>query len=154
MKKSQIFSICTIALAALGIILYMFLDAIKASGLLGDVSYSGLQVMFGKSDKTGLGTVVYLKFSFLLFLGFIFAIAGLVITILPMAGVKFKVFPIIAICCFVVAALFAFLSKTCAVAGNGDMGMDGFNLAAGAILGGIFYICAGVTSALPIVLKD
>lgn len=154
MKKSQIFSICTIALAALGLILYLFCPGIKADGLGGDVTYSGLETMFGKST-TVLGTkVTIFKFSFLLFLGFIFAIAGLVITILPMAGVKFKLFPIIAICCFVVAALFAFLTKTCCVLGDGSMGADGANLGVGAIIGGILYICAGATSALPIVLKD
>ena len=111
--------------------------------------------MFGKST-TVLGTKVEIfKFSFLLFLGFIFAIAGLVITILPMAGVKCKLFPIIAICCFVVAAVFAFLTKTCCVLGDGSMGAGkGVDLGVGAIIGGILYILAGATSALPIVMKD
>lgn len=154
MKKAQLFSICTIALAALGIILYMFCPAIKVDGLGGDVTYSGVEVIFGKSN-TVLGTKVEIfKFSFLLFLGFIFAIAGLVITILPMAGVKSKLFPIIAIACFVVAALFAFLTKNVCVLGNGDMGAGkGADLGIGAIIAGILYILAGCASALPIVLK-
>jgi hypothetical protein len=155
MKKTQLFSICTIVLGALALILYMFCPALKADGIGGDTTYSGIELMFGKST-TVLGTkVTIFKFSFLLFLGFIFAIAGLVITILPMAGVKFKLFPIIALACFVVAALFAFLSKTCCVLGNGDMGAgSGTSLGVGAIIGGILYILAACTSALPLVLKD
>ena len=111
--------------------------------------------MFGKTTKVLGSEVVVLKFSFLLFLGFIFAIAGIVITILPMVGVKFKLFPIIALACFVVAALFAFLSKACCIDGGGNMGAgDAYKLAVGAIIAGILYSCAAVTSALPVVLKD
>lgn len=149
MKKSQLFSFCTIFLAALGIILYMFCPAIKS----GDVTCTGLQVMFGKSAKVLGTTITYLKFSFLLFLGFIFAIAGLVITILPLCGVKSKLFPIIALACFVVAALFAFLSSACAQLGDAYSIFD-WSLGVGAIISGILYICGAVTSALPIVLKD
>jgi hypothetical protein len=152
MKKAQLFSFCTIALAALAIILYMFCPAIKS----GDVTYSGMEVMFGKSKTTTVGitkvTVVYLKFSFLLFLGFIFAIAGLVITILPLVGVKSKLFPIIALALFVVAAVFAFLSSACAQLGDVNKLFE-WSLGVGAIISGIVYILAACTSALPIVLK-
>ncbi len=147
MKKAQLFSICTIALAALGIILYMFCPAIKS----GDVTRTGIEVMFGKKEGNGYLTVTYLNFSFLLFLGFIFAIAGLVITILPMAGVKSKLFPIIALACFVVAALFAFLSSACAQYKADDLLK--WSLGIGSIIAGILYILAACTSALPIVLK-
>ncbi len=150
MKKSQIFSICTIVLAALGLVLYLFLDAVKGGG----VAYNGLEVMFGKKESTILGDITIFKFSFLLFIGFLCAIAGLVLTILPMAGVKSKLFPIIALACFVVAALFAFLTKSCCVLGDGSMGADGADLGIGAIIAGILYILAGCSSALPIVLKD
>ena len=150
-KNIQIFSFCTIALAALAVILYLFCPAIKADGITGDVTYSGLEVIFGKSS-TVLGVkATILKFSFLLFLGFVFALAGLVITILPLCGVKCKLFPIIAIACFVVAAVFVFLSKNCCVLPNGDMGADGYDLGIGAIIAGILYILAGCASALPIV---
>ena len=150
MKKAQLFSFCTILLAVLGIILYMVLDAVKDYA-------TGAQVVFGTSTPKYLG--VSLKFSFLLFLGVIFAVAGLVITILPLCGVKCKLFPIIAIACFVVAALFAFLSVNCTIvavkigsATSSSMGVDNGKLGIGAILAGIFYICAGCASALPIVL--
>lgn len=153
MKKSQLFSICTIVLALAGIILFLFCPAIKS----GDTTYSGIQVIFGKkvTSETLLGdvTVTYLKFSFLACLGLTFAIAGLVITILPMAGVKSKVFPIVALACFVVAALFAFLTSN--VAQLGDI-LEPFkwSLGAGAIISGILYILSACASALPIVLKD
>lgn len=155
-KTMQIFSFCTIALAALAIILYMFCPAIKYEGISGDITYSGINVIFGKKATADLiitkVTGDVFKFSFLLFLGLIFAVAGLVITILPLCGVKFKLFPIIAIACFVVAALFCFLSKNCCVLGNGDMGAgDGASLGIGAIIAGILYILAGCASALPIV---
>lgn len=160
MKKAQLFSFCTIALAAIALILYLFLPAIKYDAPIGDdITYSGINVIFGKKETASIAGIkiaegYVLKFSFLLFLGFIFAIAGIVITILPLAGVKVKLFPIIALALFVVAALFAFLSKACCVAGNGDMGAgDAWQLGIGAIIAGICYICAAVTSALPVVLK-
>ena len=148
MKKSQLFSICTIVLGAMALILYMFCPAIKS----GDATRTGIEVMFGKSKSVGNATIHYLNFSFVLFLGFIFVIAGLVITILPMAGVKFNLFPIIALACFVVAALFAFLSSACAQYGTDDILK--WSLGVGAIISGILYVFAAVTSALPIVIKD
>ena len=160
MKKAQLFSICTIVLAVLGLILYMFLPAIKYDATIGnDVTYSGINVIFGKKETASIAGIItvggyVLKFSFLLFLGFFFALAGIVITILPLVGVKVKLFPIIALACFVVAALFAFLSKACCVAGNGNMGAgDAWQLGIGAIIAGICYILAACTSALPVVLK-
>ena len=154
MKKAQLFSFCTIALAVLGLILYMVLDAVK------DVA-TGAQVIFGvKSINAGVLGSAGLKFSFLLFLGFIFAIAGIVITVLPLAGVKCKLFPIIALALFVAAAIFAFLSVSCAVVyvealgkTSTSMGIDNGKLGVGAIIAGICYLCAACTSALPIVLK-
>ena len=155
-NKMQIFSFCTIALAALAIILYLFAPAIKAELLGAEVSYSGMNLVFGKKTTTTvLGakvTTTIFKFSFLLFLGLIFAVAGLVITILPLCGVKAKLFPIVALGCFIVAAVFVFLSKNCCVLPNGDMGADGYDLGIGAIIAGILYILAACTSALPIVL--
>ena len=147
MKKSQIFSFCTIAFAALGTILYLVATAIKWDfGILGSSNKSGINVIFGGNG---------MDFSFLLFLGFIFAIAGIVITVLPLAGVKAKFFPFVALGLFIAAAILVFLTlKVCVVAG--DMGVDGTGagLGVGAILGGIFYICAAATSALPLVIKD
>ena len=154
-KKSNLtlmFSCCTILLALLGIILYMVLDAVKDYA-------TGAQVVFGAKGLDAVVLTGGLKFSFLLFLGLIFAVAGLVITILPLAGVKCKLFPIIAIACFVVAAVFAFLSVNCTVVyvevlgkTSTSMGVDNGKLGIGAILAGIFYICAACASALPIVL--
>lgn len=147
-----ILSFCTIALAALGIILYMALDAVKDYA-------TGAQVVFGAKGLDAILVSGGLKFSFLLFLGFVCAIAGIVITLLPLAGVKCKLFPIIAIACFVVAAVFAFLSVACCVTyvdsvlgGDTSMGIKDGKLGIGAILAGIFYICSACTSALPIVL--
>ena len=159
-KSSQIFSFCAIALGALGLIFWLFLAAASRTetvlGVTGKASATGMAMIFGGNAKVSLGgtttTVEAFNFSFPLFIGFIAAIAGLVITILPLCGVKFKLFPIIALACFVVAALFCFLSKTCANTKSG-YSLDEIKLGIGAILGGICFICAACASALPIVFK-
>ncbi|MBP5445022.1 MAG: hypothetical protein J6Y28_02515 [Acholeplasmatales bacterium] len=162
MKKSQIFSICTIALGALGLIFALFLAGItmKASayGYSETESYSGLKTIFGEKDG--------FDFSIFLFIAFLAAIAGLVFAILPMAGIKKKAFPIVSIACFVAAGIFFFMTKQF-VNVDGKYFYDWsqiegeifgasmkVNLGVGAILGGIFFIGAGVTSALPLCIKD
>ena len=151
MKKSKIFSICTIVLAALGIIFALALPGMKASiTILGHTeteTVSGAEIMFGNDGW---------DFSFMLFIGFLCALAGLVLAILPMAGIKNKIFPIIGIVCFVIAALFVFMTKQFAVV-DGKMFNDWpsmYKLGVGAILAGILYIGAAITTTLPIVLKD
>lgn len=151
MKKSKIFSICTIVLAALGIIFALALPGMKASiTILGHTetsTESGAEIMFGNDGW---------DFSFMLFIGFLCAIAGIVLAILPMAGVKSKLFPIIGLVCFVIAALFVFMTKQFAVV-DGKMFNDYgsyVKLGIGAILAGILYIGAAVTTVLPLVLKD
>jgi hypothetical protein len=147
MKKSQIFGICTIVLAVLGLIFALFLPGMTVKAFGGTASESGAEIMFGNDGW---------DFSFMLFIGFLCALAGLVLAILPMAGVKVKLFPIIGLVCFVVAALFVFLTKQFAMI-NGKMFNDwpsAYHLGVGAILGGIFYIIAAVGSALPLVIKD
>lgn len=162
MKKEQIFSICTIALAALGLIFWLFLAgcSYKTSvmGVKAESSAMGMAMIFGGDIKVSIAgaseTTKAFDFSFLLFIGFIAAIAGLVITILPLCGIKVKLFPVIALACFVVAALFCFLTKTaCNPVDGGRDALKEYSLGIGAILGGICFIGAGVTSALPLVLK-
>ena len=147
MKKSQIFGICTIVLAVLGLIFALFLPGITLKIMGTSTSESGAEIMFGNDGW---------DFSFMLFVGFLCALAGIVLAILPMAGVKFKLFPIIGLVCFVIAALFVFLTKQFAVV-DGKMFNDwpsAYKLGVGAILGGIFYILSAVTTALPLVIKD
>ena len=147
MKKSKIFGICTIVLAALGIIFALFLPGISAKILGKTYNESGVEIMFGDDGW---------DFSFMLFIGFLCALAGLVLAILPMAGIKNKIFPIIGLVCFVIAALFIFMTKQFSVI-DGKMFYDypsAYKLGIGAILGGILYIGAAVTTALPIVVKD
>lgn len=147
MKKSQIFSLCTIVLGVLGVIFALFLPGMTVKILGSTSSESGAEIMFGNDGW---------DFSFMLFIGFLCALAGIVLAVLPMAGVKCKLFPIIGLVCFVVAGLFVFLTKQFAVV-DGKMFVDwpsAYKLGVGAILGGIFYILAAVTTALPLVLKD
>ena len=149
MKKAQIFSFCTIVFAILGIVLFVAMASVKFTLSKTSVSYSGLQVMFGVKDE--------LNFSFLSFLGILFAIGGVVITLLPLAGIKVKLFPVIALACFVVAALFAFLSSS--VIQLTDAAklvyiLHTKGLGIGSIIAGICYIVAACTSALPVILKS
>ena len=161
-KSIQIFSFCAIALGALGLIFWLFLAgcsySASAMGVKASSSAMGMAMIFGgdiKASAAGISTSAKaFEFSFLLFIGFIAAIAGLVITILPLCGVKAKLFPVIALACFVVAALFCFLTKTaCNPVDGGRDALKEFNLGIGAILGGICFIGAACTSALPVVLK-
>ena len=163
MKKSQIFSICTIALGALGLIFVLFLAGItmKTSvAMLGSdtESYAGLKTIFG--EKNGF------DFSIFLFIAFLAVLAALVFAVLPLFGIKKKFFPIIAIVCFAVAGIFFFMTKQF-VNVDGEYFFDwgeytgsvpgasfSVNLGVGAILGGICFIAAAATSALPLVIKD
>lgn len=157
MKKSKIFSICTICAAALGLIFWLFLSGASRSESGASVKATGMAIIFGGKASASYGgmsmDIDAFKFSFVLFIGFIAAIAGIVMAVLNLVGKQNKIFTIIAICCFVVAALFCFLTKTCAVVKEGGS-LDELNLGIGAILGGILFIGAAVTSTLPICIKD
>lgn len=157
MKKSKIFSICTVCAAALGLIFWLFLSGAARSESGASVKASGMAIIFGGKASMSYGgysaSFDAFNFSVVLFIGFIAAIAGIVLAVLGLIGKGNKILSIVAIACFVAAALFCFLTKTCASVKDGGT-LEDLNLGIGAILGGILFIGAGVCSVLPIVIKD
>lgn len=147
MKKSVIFSICTIVLGALGLIFALFLPGIKAEFMGISDTISGAKVMFGDGG---------FDFSFMMLIGLLCAIAGIVFAVLALVGKGGQIFTILGIVTLVIAAVFTFMTLQFAMV-DGKMFNDWgglYKLGIGAILGGIFYILAAVTSALPLFIKD
>ena len=149
----------------------MFADAVKlVSGENVLVSYKGTQVAFGYSETYPIiGEVKFLNFSFMNLLPYILALAGAVVAVLAALSKKSFLLNIIAVACFVAAAVFFFTAASyVSVAGSEGSGSlnalvknivdalkDGDNLkiAIGSILGGVFSIVAAACSALKIFVK-
>ena len=163
MKKTQILGGCTIVLGLFGLMFWLFLSGcsytISEAGVEGSSSAFGCEMIFGGNLEytvegiTDSSTKAF-KFS-VLFIGFIAAITGIVASVLAFSRVKTKALSIVALSCFVIAAAFCFLTKIACnpIAGGRDVLKD-FHLGIGAILSGICFIGAGVTSVLPVALKD
>lgn len=163
MKKTQILGFCTVGLGLFGLMFWLFLSgcsySISEAGVEGSSSAFGCEMIFGGNLEytvEGITDSASKAFKFsVLFVGFIAAIAGIVASVLAVAGVKTKVLSIVALSCFVVAALFCFLTKiACNPIEGGREALKQFHLGIGAILGGICFVGAGVTSILPVVLKE
>ncbi len=151
--------------AALGLIaiIMFFLPAVVMGE---DASYNGWQAMFGYTETTKLlGKEVkteILAFSFMNLLTLILAAAGIVLCVLSFLGKGNKFFAFIAIACFIVAAVFFFLTVAFSVAGTGltldgnlaqEKVKEGWKLGAGPIVGGILSILAGLVVSVPVVVK-
>ena len=111
----------------------------------------------------------FLNFSFMNLLPYILALAGAVVALLAALSKKSFLLNIIAVACFVAAAVFFFTAASyVSVAGSEGSGTlnalvknivdalkDGDNLkiAIGSILGGVFSIVAAACSALKIFVK-
>ncbi len=149
----------------------MFANAVElVSGENVLASYKGTQVAFGYSETYPIiGEVKFLNFSFMNLLPYILVLAGAVVAILAALGKKSFLLNIIAVACFVLAAVFFFTAASyVSVAGSEgssswsalvknivDALKDGDNLkiAIGSILGGVFSIVAAACSALKIFVK-
>lgn len=152
-KKTNYMSYLPLAAVLLGIvaIVMLFVPAVVASE---DVSYTGLQVVFGYSEKTDIfGSQLVtemLSFSFMNLLPYILVLVGVVCCVLAFMNPKNKLFAFVAFVCFVVAAVFFFLAVSFTIPAEGweelagalntDIKAD-WTLGAGAIV-------AGITSAL------
>ena len=153
MKKTQIFNLLTFALGAIGIALWLCLPGMKYTVSLFGVSQSttesGARMIFGIEGW---------DFAYLLFIGFLCAAFGTVYALICMLSKKAKKLPIVSIAMFVVAAVFCFLTTKCCIIngkfGLPDMYIGSYSLGIGAIIGGVLFACAGVTSALPMFIKD
>lgn len=159
-------------LFAIAAVCMMFADAVKlVSGENVLASYKGTQVAFGYSETYPIiGEVKFLNFSIMNLLPYILALAGAVVALLAaLRRNKSFLLNIIAVACFVAAAVFFFTAASyVSVAGSEGSGSlnalvkkivdalkDGDNLkiAIGSILGGVFSIVAAACSALKIFVK-
>ena len=152
--------------AALGVvaIIMLFLPAVVISE---DVSYNGWHAMFGYTETKDVPLVgekkfEYLAFSFMNLLTLILVAAGIVLCVLSFLGKGNKFFAFIAIACFIVAAVFFFLTVAFTTAGavytiDGNFAQEkvkeAWKLGAGPIIGGILSILAGLVVSVPVVAK-
>lgn len=149
------------ALFALAAICMLFVNAVSVAA--GDnvlMSFTGLQVAFGYSETTSVPlvgelTAKILDFSFMNLLPYLLALGGLVVVLLNLNGKSFLL-NVIALACFVAAAVFFFTAHAYVVTAS-DMvntyAKDSFTLAIGSILGGVFSIIAAIGAGAKILLK-
>lgn len=166
-------------LFAIAAVCMMFLNAVElVSGDSVLQQFSGLEIAFGTEHKfvIGEGTLLettlklqLFEFSFMNLLPYLLALAGAVVALLAALSKKSFLLNIIAVACFVAAAVFFFTAASyVSVAGSEGSGTlnvlvknivdalkDGDNLkiAIGSILGGAFSIVAAACSALKIFVK-
>lgn len=161
-------------LFAIAAVCMMFADAVKlVSGDSVLEQFSGLEIAFGTEHKfvIGEGTLLettlklqLFEFSFMNLLPYLLALAGAVVALLAALSKKSFLLNIIAVACFVAAAVFFFTAASyvsvvgadnAAVKNIVDALKDGDNLkiAIGSLLGGVFSIVAAACSALKIFVK-
>ena len=155
-KSSQLISLITVASCILGLVavVMMFLPAIGIKET--DKTYTGLQIAFGyKTQIPILGEAVVFNFSFMNLLTYILALAGTVVAVLGLVGKNFagSLFRFIAAGCFIVSAVFFFLSLNFCLPNDsatqiitfigGNIKESG-TLAAGSIIGGVAAGLAGI----------
>ena len=141
----------------------LFAPALKADTLLGEQTLKGSEIAFGKKEN-GTGVLAASVYMLPLFL----ALIGVVLSVLALLGKGGKIVPIVAAVCFLVAAVLFFLPKGLITPDLGKLEGDArskalenfregiknsYDLAAGAIVGGIFSIIAACAAATPIFLK-
>ncbi len=161
-KKSPLTSVGVLtamaaALLAVVAICMMFVPAATVNDT--NMTYTGLQLTFGYSEDTLLGTVTVLNFSFLNFLPYLLALAGIVFSVLTALGKLGKIAPIIATVCYLAAGVLFFLVITMCVPNSGDskdladLFRKTLSLGAGAIVAGVLSILAALCSAVAVIKK-
>lgn len=163
-KSSQLISLITVASCILGLVavVMMFLPAIGVKD--SDKTYTGLQIAFGYKTQI-LGTdVAIFNFSFMNLLTYILALAGTVVALLGLVGKNFAgaLFRFIAAGCFIVSAVFFFLSLNFCLPNDTASSVMTFlggnikeigSLAAGSIIGGCAAGLAGLCELAAVFVK-
>ncbi len=158
-SKSDLGKLLTIVAAALGVIalVMLFLPAVTAEGA--SDSYSGLDVVFGKSEEFAGHKIEVFAFSFMNLVTYLLVIAGIVLSVMAFLGKGGGLMPVIAAAAFVVAAIFFFCTVSF-VAFPGEYAKEASEafqeyakLGAGPIIGGIVSILAAGANVGKIVLK-
>ncbi len=148
---------------ALGIvaIIMMFLPAVALKDT--DTTYTGWQSAFGYTTEVLTKKVAILNFSFPVFLSFILMLAGTALALLQFIAPKNRLFIVISAVCFLVSAIFWFLTPQLLSIGKGATFGGLINasnvkeylvLAVGSIVGGICSALACVCGVATFVLNN
>lgn len=131
----------------------------SATGLVNGEPLSGLQITFGYSEKD----VQILNFSFGNFLTYLLVIAGIVFALLAVFGKLGKIAPIVSTVAFVAGILF-FCAHAMMAVNVGELSGDAadkaaqvikdrYTLGAGAIVGGVLSLVAGLGALSKLFIK-
>ena len=166
-KNNDIAKYTVFASVLLGIVavVMIFLPAISIKD--STTSYTGMQLAFGYSTSItslfgGTETLAYAGFSFMNLLTYILAIVGIVFTVLGAMGKGGKFATFISAVAFIASGVFFFLQGSFCVPLEGMEGLvvffggnikDYFVIGAGAIIGGVASILAGIGALAKIVLS-
>lgn len=167
-KSSQLISLITVASCILGLVavVMMFLPAIGVKD--SDKTFTGLQIAFGYATELDLGitkvSTTIFNFSFMNLLTYILALAGTVVALLGLVGKNFAgaLFRFVAAGCFIVSAVFFFLSLNFCLPNDTASSVMTFlggnikeigTLAAGSIIGGCAAGLAGLCELAAVFVK-
>ena len=115
----------------------MFLDAVKYDILIGDVTFTGMQLAFGyKESALGVSVTVW-EFNIMITLAFLLPVAGGIVAVVTQNGLISK---IISTACFVVGAVFLFSMTAYLGIGGNEYSSEGAALAVGPIIAGVLAI--------------
>lgn len=144
-------------LFALAAVCMMFVDSIDyAPGETVLASFTGLQVAFGYSTEGALLKMKVLEFSFMNLLPYLLALAGGVLVLLNALGKSKFLINVISLGLFVAAAIFFFTAPAYVITASeavNTYAKDGFTLAIGSILSGVFSAIAAFCVAAKILVK-
>ena len=148
-KKFKLSGYCDFAAILFGVAAFcmMFLTCVKYTGVFtGTTEFTGYQIAFGYSAKSGSVSVQMLAFSFMNLLPYILVLVGIFATALCAFGKRSSgLLGIIAFAAFVVAAVFFFLAANFVVLPESTLfSKENFSLAVGSILSGSFSIVAAL----------
>jgi len=161
-KKIDLGMIATLCAVVLGVIAVIMLvaPAMVYESAFGKTEYTMWEVVFGKTREAGGKTYQVMNFSFMNFLTYALAIAGIVCTVLSYLGKGGRYINFIATGAFILAGIFFFLAiEFCVPVMEGASAEDikeakaMFDLGAGAIVGGICSILAGLACGYKIIKK-
>lgn len=154
--------------ALLGLVAVCMLFAPAVGIKDSETTYTGMNVVFGYSEKVLTKDVEIFTFSFMNLLTYVLALAGIVFAVLAALGKLGVISKIVSAACFVVAGIMFFCAVVFSALGEGadavltigsvlsggkENAKDMLTLAFGAILGGILSILAGAAVAVPMFLK-
>lgn len=161
MNKIKKFAPLAAAVAAVIALIMIFLPAVVLEFMDQKHTYSGLNVIFGYTEKeSAMGItlkVEFFAFSFMNLLTYLLVIAGGVCGVLAFMKSDKPIFAWIAAACLALAGIFFFCSVGFTVLSKDivDLGVtkENFKLGAGAVIGGIVSVLGALCAIAPTVLK-